>query len=86
MGQLAQQVWRTRVRQEQLIPPMEPSTRTQGILYWSSEPGAPDEDMGTAWVIETDGTERPINGGDPISRAEAERLAWVGEHMLDAEP
>lgn len=39
---------------------MEPSTQGQGILQWSREPGAPDEDMGTAWVIETDGTERPI--------------------------
>ena len=64
---------------------MDPSTRTRGVFCWRREPGAPDEDMGTAWVIERDGTERPINGGDPISRAEAERLAQVGEHELDAE-
>lgn len=64
---------------------MDPATRTRGILYWKREPGAPDDDLGTAWVIETDGTERPINGGDPISRTEAARLARVGEHMLDAE-
>jgi hypothetical protein len=37
-------------------------------------------------VIERDGTNRPINGGDPITRAEAKRLAQVGEHMLEAEP
>ena len=41
--------------------------------------------MGTAWVIEPDGTERAINGGDPISRAEAKRLAVAGGHTLDAE-
>lgn len=64
---------------------METLTRTRGILYWRREPGAPHEDLGTAWVVEADGTERPINGGDPISRAEAKRLAWVGEHRLDAE-
>jgi hypothetical protein len=29
------------------------------------------------------GMERPINDGDPISRAEAERLAEVGEYTLD---
>jgi len=65
---------------------MEPHSliRTQGILYWRHEEGAPREDLGVAWVIEPDGTERPINGGDPISRAEAERLAQVGEHILDA--
>lgn len=65
---------------------MEPFLRTRGILYWRREPGAPGEDMGTAWVIEPDGMERPVNGGDPISRSEAERLARAGEHMLDAEP
>jgi hypothetical protein len=42
--------------------------------------------MGAAWVIQPDGTERPSNGGDPISRAEAERLAQAGGHILDAEP
>lgn len=42
--------------------------------------------MGPAWVIEHDGSERPINGGDPISRIEAERLAEVGDYLFDAEP
>lgn len=64
---------------------MDPKVRTKGILYWRREQGAPGDDMGTSWVIEPDGTERHINGGDPISRAEAERLARLGEHMLDAE-
>ena len=40
---------------------------------------------GRAWVIEADGSEREINGGDTISRAEAEWLADVGEYTLDAE-
>ena len=65
---------------------MELSMRTHGILYWARESGAPREDMGSAWVIEPDGTQRPINGGDPISRDEAARLARAGEHILDAEP
>jgi hypothetical protein len=39
-----------------------------------------------AWVVERNGTKRHINDGDPISRAEARRLAQVGGHMLDAEP
>jgi hypothetical protein len=37
-------------------------------------------------VVEPDGTNRRINGGDPITSDEAERLAQVGGHMLDAEP
>jgi hypothetical protein len=36
-------------------------------------------------VIERDGTKRHINDGDPISSAEAKRLARVGDHMLDVE-
>jgi hypothetical protein len=63
-----------------------PFTRTESILYWRREEGAPSEDIRVAWVIEPGGTERSINGGDPISRAEAERLAGVGNHILDAEP
>jgi hypothetical protein len=60
---------------------------TQTVLYWRREAGTPDGDgLGVAWVVEADGTERPINGGDPISRTEAERLARVGSHILDAEP
>jgi hypothetical protein len=59
----------------------------RGILYWKREAVTPTgEGFGTAWIIEADGTERPINDGDPISRSEAERLAEVGEYTLDAEP
>jgi hypothetical protein len=59
----------------------------RGILYWKREDEQLDDQArGRAWVIETDGTERPLNNGDPISRAEAERLARVGEYALDAEP
>jgi hypothetical protein len=43
------------------------------------------ERFGRAWVIEADGTERLINDGDPISHAEAERLAEAGEYTLDTE-
>lgn len=42
-------------------------------------------DQGVAWVIEADGTERYINNGDVITRAEAARLASVGNYTLDAE-
>src|SRR5579859_3184632 len=66
---------------------MDPFIGTETILYWRREEGTPDDDaMGVAWVVEGDGTERLINGGDPISRTEAERLAVVGKHILDAEP
>ena len=63
----------------------------RGILYWQRHPEPSDShtspnDVGRAWVIEADGTERQINGGDPITRAEAERLASAGEYTLDAEP
>jgi hypothetical protein len=58
----------------------------RGILYWKREEGQPgSEGRGRAWVIEADGSERLINDGDPISRTEAERLAQVGEYILDAE-
>lgn len=59
----------------------------RGILYWTRlQPAEGDQtDLGLAWVIEADGSERAINGGDPISRAEAARLAEVGEYHLDAE-
>lgn len=60
--------------------------RTRSVLCWSPEPGAPSDDLGVAWVVERNGTKRHINDGDPISRAEARRLAQVGGHMLDAEP
>jgi hypothetical protein len=42
-------------------------------------------DRGVAWVIEVDGTERYINNGDVITRAEAVRLAAAAEYTLDAE-
>jgi hypothetical protein len=59
----------------------------RGIFYWARECGEPGgEGTGRAWVIEEDGTERRINGGDPITRAEAERLAKVGDYIFDAEP
>ena len=38
-----------------------------------------------AWVVEADGTERYINNGEPIRRAEAVRLAAAGEYTLNAE-
>lgn len=42
--------------------------------------------LGKAWVIEADGhTTREINGGDLITRTEAERLAIAGQYTLDAE-
>ena len=58
---------------------------TRGILYWLWRGGPPSAPLGPAWVIEADGTGRPINGNDPISRAEAERLAIAGNYTLDAE-
>ena len=59
---------------------------TRGSLYWKQEAATPGgEPFGRAWVIESDGTERPINGGDPISRAEALRLAEAGEYTLRTE-
>jgi hypothetical protein len=67
------------------VPLVRP-VRTRSVLCWRREPGAPSDDLGVAWVIESDGAIRPINDGDPISSAEAKRLARVGEHMLDAEP
>jgi hypothetical protein len=58
----------------------------RGILCWKREAVTPGGELfGRAWVIEADGTERPINDGDPISRAEALRLAEAGDYTLDAE-
>ena len=60
---------------------------TRGILYWKREAVTPGGELfGRAWVIEADGTMREINGGDPINRAEALRLAEAGEYDVDAEP
>jgi hypothetical protein len=63
------------------------------ILYWRRERGLigadrdpSPNDRGVAWVIEADGSERYINNGDVITRAEAVRLAAAGEYTLDAEP
>lgn len=42
-------------------------------------------ELGKAWVIEADDTKREINGGDLITRTEAERLATAGEYNLDTE-
>jgi hypothetical protein len=68
------------------------SEGARGILYWTRQDGPrgaegfpTSRDIGHAWVIEADGTERIINHGDPITRAEAERLAAVGEYIFDAE-
>jgi hypothetical protein len=59
---------------------------TRGVLHWKREAVTPGGELfGRAWVIEEDGTMRPINGGDPISRAEALRLAETGEYTFDAE-
>jgi hypothetical protein len=64
----------------------------RGTLYWKRESsvGATEEEalneVGPAWVIEADGTERKIGDGEWITRLEAERLAGVGEYTLQAEP
>ena len=63
----------------------DPVMRTRGILYWKWEDGPPGAEVGAAWIIEADGAERSINGGDRISLAEAERLAAAGDYTLDAE-
>lgn len=57
----------------------------RGILYWARRDERSDDRARPAWVIEVDGTERPINGGDPITRAEAERLARAGDYLFDPE-
>ena len=75
-----------------LAPCDDPPVETRGVLYWRQKRGpfearkepAPS-DLGVAWVLEADGTERDINGGDVITRAEAARLAAAGEYALDAE-
>jgi hypothetical protein len=63
------------------------SVDERGTLYWKWENGRPKKDtpndVGRAWVIEADGTDRDINGGAWITRAEAERLAGVGDYTLD---
>jgi hypothetical protein len=64
----------------------------RGVLYWRRKRGPFEakkepspNDVGLAWVVEADGSERYINNGEPIRRAEAVRLATAGEYTLDAE-
>lgn len=66
---------------------------TRGVLYWRQKRGPFEakkepspNDVGLAWVVEADGSERYINNGEPIRRAEAVRLATAGEYTLDADP
>ena len=61
-------------------------------MYWRRQRGPFEarkeptpSDLGVTWVVEADGTERYINNGEPITRAEVVRLATVGEYSLDAE-
>jgi hypothetical protein len=67
------------------------SVGDRGTLYWRRESGvgATEEEalneVGPAWVIEADGTERKISDGGWITRLEAERLAAAGEYTLDAD-
>ena len=56
--------------------------RKRGLFDAKKEPSP--KDLGVAWVIEADGAERYINNGEPISRAEAVRLATAGDYTLDA--
>jgi hypothetical protein len=50
-------------------------------LHWKYEDGPPDaegedpNDVGPAWIIEPDGSERDVRGGQWVTRAEAIRLA-----------
>lgn len=70
---------------------MIPAMAQRRVLYWKRGTDSPDSYsdalhvLGPAWVIEADGSERPLNDGDWISKAEAERLAAVGGFVLDAE-
>jgi hypothetical protein len=63
----------------------------RGTLYWKWEDGPPDaalddpDGVGPAWVIEADGSEREINGGEWITRAEAVELAVSNGWALDAD-
>jgi hypothetical protein len=84
---LSTDVWRA------WLPVLNQSVAVRGILYWRREEapigadrGPSPSDRGVAWVIEADGTERSINNGDVITRAEAVRLAAAGEYTPDAEP
>jgi hypothetical protein len=62
----------------------------KGTLYWKWEEGPPDakgdgpSDVGPAWVTEADGSERDVNGGKWITRAEAVELAASNGWALDA--
>jgi len=58
-------------------------------LYWKYEDGPPEaesddpNDVGPAWIIEPDGTERDVQNGEWITRAEAVRLAQQQGLQLD---
>jgi hypothetical protein len=58
-------------------------------LYWKYEDGPPEaggddpKDVGPAWIIEPDGTERDVRGGEWITRAEALGLAEEQGYELD---
>jgi hypothetical protein len=58
-------------------------------LYWKYEDGPPDaedddpNDLGPAWIIEPDGSERHVRDGEWITRAEALRLAEEEGYALD---
>jgi hypothetical protein len=62
-----------------------------GTLYWKYEDGPEaaggelvdsPADVGPAVITEADGTEREVNGGEWITRAEAQRLANEGNYSL----
>jgi hypothetical protein len=61
----------------------------QATLYWKYEDGPPDatddtaDDVGPAWIIEPDGSERDLQGGEWITRAEAKRIASENGYELD---
>lgn len=70
-----------------MISHMETPSAT---LYWKWEDGPPDGDphdpsaVGPAWVIEANGDERDINGGEWITRAEAIEMAAANGWELNA--
>jgi hypothetical protein len=58
-------------------------------LYWKHEDGPPEaegdnpNDVGPAWIIEPDGSERDVRDGEWITRAEAVSLAEEQGFELD---